>query len=109
MTLAGVECEQYTVTQGRIEGTKAHVLQPNWEEIKGLEECNSEKRLKQIWIRAWKVLNWKHRPAKHHEAYWRMLHKRPWRANNFWGCRGKGIFHTESVIIVGKRIRAHMH
>jgi hypothetical protein len=44
MTLAGVECEQYTVRQGRIEGTKAHVLQPNWEEIRGLEECNSEER-----------------------------------------------------------------
>jgi hypothetical protein len=29
-----------------------------------------------MWTKAWKLLGWKRRPARHHEAYWRLLHQR---------------------------------
>jgi len=104
LTLDGVLCENYTVKRGRMAGLKPELLTPNWKGIGGVEGVDSEdedtqdsdrrgkksdgveltqeerKRIEGIWMETWKLLKWKYRPAKHHEAYWRLLHKRPRRA-----------------------------
>jgi hypothetical protein len=104
LTLNGVLCKNYTVKGGRLAGLKPTLLTPHWIGIGGVEGADSEdeeervdsrrktrttvlerkgeksKELEGTWTRAWKLLNWKYRPASHHEAYWQLLHKRPRRA-----------------------------
>lgn len=80
LMLAGGPCKDYTVRAGRMFGMKPVVLQPDWEEITAMVE--GTQRLEQLWRGAWRLLNWKYRPPGHYDAYWRVLHKRPQRANN---------------------------
>jgi hypothetical protein len=78
LTLADVLCKDYTVRRGRMAALMPKLLMPQWEDMKGEGGTEEERRydLTRIWTRTWKVLGWKHRPAKHHEAYWRLLHQR---------------------------------
>jgi exonuclease III len=77
LSLGKTLCKDYSVRQGRLVALEPALLMPSWEDIgvgDGMED--KEKGLVKLWTKAWKVLNWKHRPAKHHEPYWKLLHRR---------------------------------
>jgi hypothetical protein len=77
LSLGKVLCKEYSVRQGRLAALESALLMPTWEDIGvGIGMEDMEKGLAKFWIKAWKVLNWKHRPAKHHEPYWKLLHRR---------------------------------
>jgi len=78
LTLAGNLCKDYKVREGRRELTQARVIIPEWEEIEEREQGAEGKR-EQVWKEAWWTLNWKYRPREHHEAYWKLLHKRAYK------------------------------
>jgi hypothetical protein len=75
LTLAGIQCKNFTINQARKNLSIKETIIPNWNpEILGNIKDSLEE--KHAWEKAWVALNWKSRPHDHFEAYWRLLHKR---------------------------------
>jgi hypothetical protein len=78
LTLAGKKCSNYEIKRARTYKQNAKVIIPRWitgQEIRLALNINDKDNTK-IWIGVWQALNWKNRPPKHYEAYWKLLHKR---------------------------------
>jgi hypothetical protein len=82
LTIAGAPCAEYTVKKGRNKLVNASIIQPNWTDIVVRPGEGESTRKEKLWKEAWSTLCWKHRPIKHFEPCWRLLHKRPQRMLN---------------------------